>query len=270
MYGVANRLKHLSIWSPVDGAVWAGYGFFIRCGVSGGNTSLGVGSESCRLVPFPVQPLCFLCADEDRAFSFLSWLPVAMFLSPRWTLPAGTVSQINYSISCHGHGILSQQQKLISVPPISLQRSSFTPIYPPLKMQIPPFQLHVFVFLGGGVSIKSSQCYSYMHGCEAIHWTKGNLSVPTSSKGIILLLLAVIHCQLLLSKGRGLETIYPICARILASLILCRSYTVQVSTAAGITRSGPEDTIPQHSSSSFGSYTLSSPSSTMFSEHQQL
>lgn len=107
MYVVPNRFKHLSIWSPVDGAVWAGYGFFRRCGIAGGSTSLGVCSESCRLVPFPVQPLCFLCADEDRAFSFLSWLPVAMFPSPRWTLPAGTVSQINYSISYHGHGILS-------------------------------------------------------------------------------------------------------------------------------------------------------------------
>lgn len=105
MYDVPNRSKHLSIWSPVDGAVWAGYGFFRRCGIAGGSTSLGVGSESCRLVPFPVQPLCFLCVDEDWAFSFLSWLPVAMFPSLRWTLPAWTVSQINYSII--GHGILS-------------------------------------------------------------------------------------------------------------------------------------------------------------------
>lgn len=40
-----------------------------------------------------------------------------------------------------------------------------------------------------------------------------------------------------------------------------------MSTAAVIAMSGSEDAIPQHSSPSFDSYTLSSSSSTMFSEH---
>lgn len=41
-----------------------------------------------------------------------------------------------------------------------------------------------------------------------------------------------------------------------------------MSTVAVIAGSGPEDAIPKHSSPSFGSYTLSSSSSTMFSEQE--
>lgn len=34
-YDVPNRHKHLNNWFPVGGAVWAGYGFFRRCGIAG-------------------------------------------------------------------------------------------------------------------------------------------------------------------------------------------------------------------------------------------
>ena len=117
--------------------------------LDGGSTSLGVGCESCRLVPFPVQPYCLLCVEEDRAFSFLRWLPVVMFPSLPRTFPAGTVSQINDSISCHSHGIVSQCQKLISVPPISLQLSPFTPTYPPQDVD-PSLPSSCFCFPGWG------------------------------------------------------------------------------------------------------------------------
>lgn len=108
-------------WYPVDGAVWADNGLSL----AGGSMSLGVGPESCSLVPLPGQHLCFLCVDEDWNFNFLVWLPADILPSSSWSLLAGTVSQRNSSISRLGHGILSWQQKLIT----PLYSSSIISIY---------------------------------------------------------------------------------------------------------------------------------------------
>lgn len=52
MYDVPNRFKHLSIWSPVDGAVWAGYGFFIGVALLEEAHHWGWAQRAAGLFPF--------------------------------------------------------------------------------------------------------------------------------------------------------------------------------------------------------------------------
>lgn len=65
-----------------------------------------------------------------------------------------------------------------------------------------------------------------MHGREAIHWNKGNLH-PQKESAFFLKQLFTVNCS---SVRGGIETIYPIWARTVAGMIMCRSYAGKHNT----------------------------------------
>lgn len=103
---VSHGLMYLSTWSPVGGTVWKGVGVVLL------EEAVYPGGWTLRSHPFPVFSPCFRLKVQDVSPQHSA--PVAMLaccdgcgLLGVWNCkPKHTTS-----LSCLGHGILSQQQK---------------------------------------------------------------------------------------------------------------------------------------------------------------
>lgn len=101
----------LGVWSPLDGAVYRevmgalGGGALLRGSHWGGLWGLKA------LFHFQLALFASWACLKMWALSFLVPLATATPPLPLWTLPLEPYVQINYSISCCGHGVLWQQQK---------------------------------------------------------------------------------------------------------------------------------------------------------------